>query len=59
YRSEQYDEEFKYYYEDADEKSETLQHLLFQNAGARPMERQANNFFRYAAKQIQYGLDRY
>ncbi|KAF2109256.1 glutathione S-transferase [Lophiotrema nucula] len=46
-------------FKDADEKSEMVQWLFFQNAGVGPMQGQANRFFRYAPKKIQYGIDRY
>lgn len=59
YLVEHYDKEFKFSFEDADEKSEMLQWLFFQNAGVGPMQGQANHFFRYAPETIQYGIDRY
>lgn len=38
---------------------ETVQWVLWQNAGLGPMQGQANHFFRYAPQKIQYGIDRY
>ncbi|KAF2034340.1 glutathione S-transferase [Setomelanomma holmii] len=59
YLAEHYDQDFKFHFRDADEKSELLQWLFFQNAGVGPMQGQANHFFRYAPEKIQYGIDRY
>ena len=33
--------------------------LFFMNAGVGPMQGQANHFFRYARKKIEYGISRY
>ncbi|KAJ4343840.1 hypothetical protein N0V87_000123 [Didymella glomerata] len=59
YLAEHYDKDFKFSFQDADEKSEMLQWLFFQNAGVGPIQGQANHFFRYAPEKIQYGIDRY
>ncbi|KAF2254811.1 glutathione S-transferase [Trematosphaeria pertusa] len=59
YLAEHYDKDFAFRFQDADEKSEMLQWLFFQNAGVGPMQGQANHFFRYAPETIQYGIDRY
>jgi glutathione S-transferase len=59
YLAEHYDKEFKFSFQDADERSEMIQWLFFQNAGVGPMQGQANHFFRYAPEKIQYGIDRY
>jgi glutathione S-transferase len=59
YLAEHYDTDFEFSFSDADEKSEMLQWLFFQNAGVGPMQGQANHFFRYAPEKIQYGINRY
>ncbi|KAJ4326007.1 hypothetical protein N0V94_000372 [Neodidymelliopsis sp. IMI 364377] len=59
YLAEHYDKDYKFSFEDSDEKSEMLQWLFFQNAGVGPIQGQANHFFRYAPEKIQYGIDRY
>jgi glutathione S-transferase len=59
YLAEHYDKSFKFSFEDADERSEMIQWLFFQNAGVGPMQGQANHFFRYAPEKIQYGINRY
>jgi glutathione S-transferase len=59
YLVEHYDKEFKFSFQDPDERSEMIQWLFFQNAGVGPMQGQANHFFRYAPSKIQYGIDRY
>jgi glutathione S-transferase len=59
YLAEHYDKDFKFSFEDADERSELNQWLYFMNAGVGPMQGQANHFFRYAPEKIQYGIDRY
>lgn len=59
YLAEHYDKDFKFSFQGADEKSEMLQWLFFQNAGVGPIQGQANHFFRYAPEKIQYGIDRY
>jgi glutathione S-transferase len=59
YLAEHYDKKHEFSFEDADEKSEMLQWLFFQNAGVGPIQGQVNHFFRYAPEKIQYGVDRY
>ncbi len=59
YLAEHYDTEYKFTFEDPDEKSEMVQWLFFQNAGVGPMQGQANHFFRYAPEEIKYGIERY
>jgi glutathione S-transferase len=59
YLAEHYDKEFRFHFADANERSEMLQWLFFQNAGVGPMQGQANHFFRYAPTKIQYGIERY
>lgn len=59
YLAEHYDKEYRFSFKDANEKSEMLQWLFFQNAGIGPIQGQANHFFRYAPEKIQYGIDRY
>jgi glutathione S-transferase len=59
YLAEHYDKDFKFSFQDADERSDMLQWLFFQNAGIGPMQGQANHFFRYAPEKIQYGINRY
>lgn len=59
YLAEHYDKEFKFSFEETNERSEMLQWLFFQNAGVGPMQGQSNHFFRYAPEKIQYGIDRY
>lgn len=59
YLAEHYDKNFTFSFSDADEKSEMIQWLFFQNAGVGPMQGQANHFFRYAPEKIQYGINRY
>ncbi|KZM19872.1 uncharacterized protein EKO05_0004378 [Ascochyta rabiei] len=59
YLAEHYDQDFAFSFQDADEKSEMLQWLFFQNAGVGPIQGQANHFYRYAPEKIQYGVDRY
>ncbi|KAJ4286662.1 hypothetical protein N0V90_012914 [Kalmusia sp. IMI 367209] len=59
YLAEHYDTAHSFSFEDADERSEMVQWLFFQNAGVGPMQGQANHFFRYAPTTIQYGIDRY
>lgn len=59
YLAEHYDKDFKFSFEDADERSELNQWLYFMNAGVGPMQGQANHFFRYAPEKIQYGINRY
>ncbi|KAH7079033.1 glutathione S-transferase [Paraphoma chrysanthemicola] len=59
YLAEHYDPDFRFHFKDANEKSEMIQWLFFQNAGVGPMQGQANHFFRYAPEKIQYGIDRY
>jgi len=59
YLAEHYDKEFKFSFEDADERSELMQWLYFMNAGIGPIQGQANHFFRYAPEKIQYGINRY
>ncbi|KAF2709485.1 glutathione S-transferase [Pleomassaria siparia CBS 279.74] len=59
YLAEHYDKEYKFSFENADERSEMVQWLFFQNAGLGPMQGQANHFYRYAPTKIQYGIDRY
>jgi glutathione S-transferase len=59
YLAEHYDKDFKFSFEDADERSELSQWLYFMNAGVGPMQGQANHFFRYAPEKIQYGINRY
>jgi len=43
----------------AQERTVTLQWLMFQVAGLGPMQGQANVFFRYAPEQIPYAIERY
>ncbi|KAJ4357565.1 uncharacterized protein N0V89_002141 [Didymosphaeria variabile] len=59
YLAEHYDREGRFSFNEADERSEMLQWLFFQNAGVGPMQGQANHFYRYAPEKIQYGIDRY
>ena len=59
YLAEHYDKQFKFSFENADERSEMLQWLFFQNAGVGPMQGQANHFVRYAPETIDYGIKRY
>ncbi|KAF1938639.1 putative disulfide bond reductase yfcG [Clathrospora elynae] len=59
YLAEHYDQDFKFSFNDADEKSEMIQWLFFQNAGVGPMQGQANHFVRYAPETIEYGIKRY
>lgn len=59
YLAEHYDKAFSFSFQDADEKSEMLQWLFWQNAGLGPIQGQANHFFRYAPETIQYGIERY
>ncbi len=59
YLAEHYDKEFKFSFQDIDEKSEMIQWLFFQNAGVGPMQGQANHFTRYAPETIEYGVNRY
>ncbi|EDM80740.1 putative glutathione S-transferase [Plesiocystis pacifica SIR-1] len=47
------------YGEDANERSEILQWLMFQMGGVGPMMGQANVFFRYAPEKIPYAIERY
>jgi GST-like protein len=44
---------------DAQERSVTLQWLMFQMGGVGPMQGQANVFSRYAPEKIPYAIDRY
>jgi glutathione S-transferase len=59
YLAEHYDKQFTFSFSDADERSEMLQWLFFQNAGVGPIQGQTNHFYRYAPEKIQYGIDRY
>ncbi|KAF2655074.1 glutathione S-transferase [Lophiostoma macrostomum CBS 122681] len=59
YLVEHYDKEKRFSFDDADETSEMIQWLFFQNTGIGPMQGQANHFHRYAPTKIQYGIDRY
>jgi glutathione S-transferase len=59
YLAEHYDKSFTFSFSEANERSEMLQWLFFQNAGVGPIQGQANHFFRYAPEKIQYGIDRY
>jgi glutathione S-transferase len=59
YLAEHYDKQFKFSFEDADERSEMVQWLFFQNAGVGPMQGQSNHFVRYAPETIDYGIKRY
>ncbi|KAF2643296.1 glutathione S-transferase, partial [Massarina eburnea CBS 473.64] len=59
YLADHYDKNYTFHFEDADEKSEMIQWLFFQNAGVGPIQGQANHFFRYAPEEIQYGISRY
>lgn len=59
YLATHYDPEYRFHFRDANEHSEMLQWLFFQNAGVGPMQGQANHFFRYAPEKIQYGINRY
>jgi glutathione S-transferase len=59
YLAEHYDKDFQFSFSDADERSEMIQWLFFQNAGVGPMQGQANHFFRYAPEKIEYGIKRY
>lgn len=59
YLAEHYDKDFRFSFAEADERSEMLQWLFFQNAGVGPMQGQSNHFFRYAPEKIEYGIKRY
>ncbi|KAJ4374033.1 hypothetical protein N0V83_002772 [Neocucurbitaria cava] len=59
YLAEHYDTYKNFSFSDADERSEMLQWLFFQNAGVGPMQGQANHFYRYAPEKIPYGIKRY
>lgn len=59
YLAEHYDKEYRFHFQDLDEKSEMIQWLFFQNAGVGPMQGQANHFYRYAPEKIEYGIKRY
>ncbi|KAF2823431.1 glutathione transferase [Ophiobolus disseminans] len=59
YLVEHYDKQCAFSFVDADEKSEMLQWLFWQNAGLGPMQGQANHFYRYAPEKIEYGIERY
>jgi glutathione S-transferase len=59
YLAEHYDKSFAFHFQDADERSEMLQWLFFQNAGVGPMQGQSNHFVRYAPEKIEYGIKRY
>lgn len=59
YLAEHYDKSFKFSFQDADEQSEMIQWLFFQNAGVGPMQGQANHFVRYAPERVEYGVKRY
>ncbi|KAL1796513.1 hypothetical protein ACET3X_005053 [Alternaria dauci] len=59
YLAEHYDGDFRFSFQDGDEKMETMQWLFFQNAGLGPMQGQANHFVRYAPEEIEYGMKRY
>ncbi|KAI8937851.1 hypothetical protein NX059_005540 [Plenodomus lindquistii] len=59
YLAEHFDTDFCFSFQDADEKSEMIQWLFFQNAGVGPMQGQANHFYRYAPEKIEYGIQRY
>jgi len=61
YLATHYDTEYRFTFADADadENSEMVQWLFFQNAGLGPMQGQANHFFRYAPEKIEYGIKRY
>jgi hypothetical protein len=54
-----YDPDFRFHFKDANEQSEMLQWLFWQNAGLGPMQGQANHFVRYAPEKIEYGVKRY
>ncbi len=45
--------------EDSKSRSQAIQWLMFQMGGLGPMMGQANVFFRYAAEQIPYAIERY
>jgi len=45
--------------QDAATRSVAIQWLMFQMGGVGPMQGQANVFFRYAPKKIQFAIDRY
>jgi glutathione S-transferase len=59
YLAEHYDKNFKFSFQDSDEKIDMIQWLFFQNAGVGPMQGQTNHFVRYAPEKIEYGINRY
>jgi len=59
YLAEHYDKDFKFSFQDSDERMDMIQWLFFQNAGVGPMQGQANHFVRYAPEKIDYGTKRY